>query len=117
MLEFNTPKISRNAGTRKSRSEPQGVCGPNPRLMGLSLVVGVIAGLGAVVFFLACQIVSHYALDEVAGYRPHAPGGEPPVFEETARPTFWLRADVFNMNGIISGLHRPRQCDETRGMG
>jgi hypothetical protein len=48
---------------------------PQARLMGLSLVVGIVAGLGAIVFFTACQTVSHYALDEGAGYRPHAPGG------------------------------------------
>ena len=47
---------------------------PQARLLGLSLVVGVVAGLGAIVFFVACQVVVHFALDAVAGYHPHAPG-------------------------------------------
>ena len=40
-------------------------------MLGLSLVVGLIAGLGAIAFYAACEVVSHYALDEVVGYRPH----------------------------------------------
>src|SRR5579871_2470886 len=46
------------------------------RLLGLSLVIGVVSGVGAIVFFAACQIVFHFALDVGAGYRPHAPDGE-----------------------------------------
>jgi hypothetical protein len=36
---------------------------PQVRVLGLSLLVGVIAGLGAIVFFSACQIIFHYTLD------------------------------------------------------
>src|SRR5579872_7032245 len=39
----------------RKRFRPQG------RVMLLSIVVGVIAGVGAIVFYLACQYVSHYA--------------------------------------------------------
>ena len=52
---------------------------PQARLMGLSLLVGLIAGIGAVVFFTACQLVFHYTLDAWVGYHPVTPGGEPPV--------------------------------------
>src|SRR4051812_11869395 len=48
---------------------------PQARLLGLSLLVGVIAGIGAIVFYGACQLVVHYALDGLAGYRPDHPGG------------------------------------------
>ena len=50
---------------------------PQARLLGLSLVVGIVAGIGAVVFFMACQVVFRYSLDAVAGYHPSSPGGEP----------------------------------------
>src|SRR5580700_2935612 len=66
---------------------------PQARLLGLSLLVGIIAGLGAVVFFLACQVVSHFALDLVAGYHAAAPGGEPALRflpETTNTFTPWL---------------------------
>jgi chloride channel protein, CIC family len=75
------------------------------RLLGLSLLVGVIAGLGAIVFYVACQFVSDVALDGVAGYRPSAPGGEAALFSEsetTFRP--WLLLIVPTVGGLLSGL-------------
>lgn len=78
---------------------------PQARLLTLSLAVGVIAGLGAVVFFSACQFVAHYSLDEIAGYRPHAPGNEPPMFHETDHPFRpWLLLIVPTVGGIFSGF-------------
>jgi CIC family chloride channel protein len=74
-------------------------------LLGLSLVVGVISGLGAIVFYAACQFVFHFALEVGAGYHPHNPGGEPPLFTETAgalRP--WLLLLIPVLGGIVSGL-------------
>jgi CIC family chloride channel protein len=78
---------------------------PQSRLLGLALVVGIVAGLGAVVFFFACQLVSHYTLDAVVGYHPHTPEGEAPIFAETDqsfRP--WLLLLVPTVGGIISGF-------------
>jgi CIC family chloride channel protein len=49
----------------------------NVRVMGSALLVGVIAGLGAAVFSIACHFVAHYALGVVAGYHPVTPYGEP----------------------------------------
>jgi CIC family chloride channel protein len=73
--------------------------------MCLSLLVGVIAGVGAIVFFAACQYVFHFALDATAGYHPHTPGGEPPMLAETTqtlRP--WLLLIVPTVGGLLSGL-------------
>src|SRR6516164_8906906 len=61
----------------RKRFRPQG------RLMLLSILVGIIAGVGAIVFYLACQYVFHFALEEWAGYRPQHPGGEPALFPES----------------------------------
>jgi CIC family chloride channel protein len=68
-------------------------------------LVGVVSGVGAIVFFAACQVVFHYSLDLIAGYRPHAPGGEPPILgdtETTLRP--WLLLVVPALGGVLSGL-------------
>jgi CIC family chloride channel protein len=67
--------------------------------------VGGISGIGAVVFFAACQVVFHFSLDALAGYHPHTPGGEPSFFAETQgalRP--WLLLVVPVVGGLLSGL-------------
>jgi CIC family chloride channel protein len=74
-------------------------------LLGLALLVGVIAGVGAIVFFMATQVVFHYSLDALAGYRPHTPGGEPPLLPETDRPfNPWLLLLMPALGGLLSGL-------------
>jgi CIC family chloride channel protein len=78
---------------------------PQARLLGLSLLVGVISGVGAIVFFVACQVVYHFALDTLAGYHPEPPGGEPRLFADTGialRP--WLLIAVPVLGGLLSGL-------------
>jgi chloride channel protein, CIC family len=91
---------------------------PQARLLGLSLVVGVVAGVGAILFFLACQVVVHYALDGLVGYRPTSPAGEPEVLERTAtafRP--WLFLVVPTVGGLISGLIVFTLAPEAEGHG
>jgi CIC family chloride channel protein len=86
--------------------------------MVLSLVVGIIAGVGAIVFFAACQIVFHYALDVGAGYHPHTPGGEPPMLGETTqslRP--WMLLIVPTVGGLLSGLLVFSVAPEAEGHG
>ena len=55
---------------------------PQARLLALSLLVGVIAGIGALAFHAACQVVVRYSLEAVAGYYPDGPKSEPPLFPE-----------------------------------
>ena len=91
---------------------------PQARLLGLSLVVGIIAGVGAIVFFAACQVVFHYSLDGIAGYRPVSPKGEPPMFEETSqdfRP--WLLLLIPTVGGIVSGFIVFTLAPEAEGHG
>src|SRR5262249_29244846 len=59
------------------------------RLLGLCLVVGVVAGVGAVVFNSACQVVFHYTLGAIAGYHPITPGHEPTFLPEIPGPFRW----------------------------
>jgi chloride channel protein, CIC family len=91
---------------------------PQARLLGLSLLVGLIAGIGAIVFYDACQLVVHYTLDAWVGYRPHTPGGEPAVFDDTAqlfRP--WLLLIVPALGGLFSGLLVFTLAPEAEGHG
>ncbi len=78
---------------------------PQARLLGLSLLVGIVAGLGAIVFFSASQAVAHYTLDALAGYRPHTPGGEPPLLHDTTTPFHpWLLLLIPTVGGLVSGV-------------
>src|SRR5215831_17120861 len=91
---------------------------PQARLLGLSLVVGVIAGVAAIAFFAACQVVAHYALGVAAGYHPSGPGGEPPLFAEPTealRP--WLLLVVPTVGGLLSGLLVFALAPEAEGHG
>jgi CIC family chloride channel protein len=94
---------------------------PQARLLGLSLVVGVVAGLGAIVFYVACQVVVHYALNLGAGYYPSSPSGEPAVFSEVGRATAefvpWLLLVIPTVGGVLSGLIVFTLAPEAEGHG
>src|SRR5581483_4190778 len=78
---------------------------PQARLLGLSLLVGVISGLGAIVFFIACQWVFHMAMDLGAGYHPTSPGGEPPLWAESTTPLrTWALIVMPTIGALISGI-------------
>jgi CIC family chloride channel protein len=88
--------------------------------MGLSLVVGVIAGLGAIVFFTACQLIFHYTLYRLAGYSPNHPGNEPPLLpEDPALATLvpWLIPVIPAVGGLLSGLIVFSLAPEAEGHG
>ena len=51
------------------------------RLIVLSGIVGVVAGLGAIVFFTMLESGRHLMLGCLAGYVPDSAGGELPMFE------------------------------------
>jgi chloride channel protein, CIC family len=93
---------------------------PQARLLGLSLLVGVIAGLGGVVFFVACQVVVRFSLDDLANYHPRGPGGEPAIFQEREgegdfRP--WLLLIIPTVGGIFSGFIVYTLAPEAEGHG
>jgi CIC family chloride channel protein len=91
---------------------------PQARVMGLSLVVGVIAGIGAVVFFAACQVIFHYTLDYLAGYRPSSPANEPPLLGDTDHPfVWWLLLLIPTAGGILSGFLVYTFAPEAEGHG
>jgi CIC family chloride channel protein len=77
------------------------------RLLGSAVLVGIVAGLGAVAFFLATLAVAHAALGGVVGYHPASPAGEvaPDWLEALSAPFRpWLLLVVPALGGIVSGL-------------
>lgn len=91
---------------------------PHIRLMLLSTLVGVVAGLGAVVFYCACQIVTHYTLAKFAGYEQLGPGGEValfPKYEGAFIP--WLLLIIPTLGGLVSGIIVYSLAPEAEGHG
>jgi CIC family chloride channel protein len=78
------------------------------RLLGLAGLVGVVAGLGGIAFYIATRVVEHYALGVGAGYCPEPhPGGEPslawlPTVTHALHP--WLLILIPTIGGLISGF-------------
>jgi CIC family chloride channel protein len=78
------------------------------RMLALSSLVGFVAGLGAIVFYLATKSVEHYTMAAVAGYQPEPhPAGETPIaWLPAARPMLypWLLVAVCAAGGLVSGV-------------
>lgn len=91
------------------------------RLMALAMLVGLVAGLGAVGFYLATAGAEHYALKVVAGYTPEPlPAGEskidwPGTIHAPFRP--WLLLVICTVGGLLSGLLVYTLAPEAEGHG
>jgi len=92
---------------------------PAGKFLFYTILVGIIAGLGAVVFYLlCCQVGTHYFLDFIVGYKPPHSGGEPALFSETATPfRRWLLFIVPAVGGLLSGLLVYTFAPEAEGHG
>ena len=82
----------------------------NPRLsmagkrMFYYVLIGIIAGLGSIVFHYLCQLGSYGFMELLAGYRPPAPAGEHHLFEPAGVPfRRWMLLFLPAIGGIISG--------------
>jgi len=91
------------------------------RLLGLSILVGLVAGLGAIAFYIATRAAEHYALGVIGGYDavPH-PAGEAaiswlPIISAPFRP--WLLLIIPTVGGLLSGLLVYTLAPEAEGHG
>jgi len=68
------------------------------------IAIGLIAGLGSVVFHYLCQLGVHFFIDMMAGYRPPSPAGEhhllPPTSVSFNR---WMLFILPALGGLVSG--------------
>jgi len=93
---------------------------PQARLLGLSLLIGVIAGLGALVFYLATRTVFHAALEMIVGYHPGGPQNEPPLIMLPPSHTpfrWWMLLFIPALGGLISGFLVYTFAPEAEGHG
>ncbi|MCF8086882.1 MAG: chloride channel protein [Desulfotignum sp.] len=68
------------------------------------VLIGMIAGLGAVIFHYLCGLGMHYFMDMIAGYRPASPAGEHALLPATSTPfNRWLLLILPALGGVVSG--------------
>ncbi len=84
----------------------------------LATLVGLVAGLGAVLFQFLCQLVLHFGLGGVAGYYPPEPLGEYAWFSggEGDFSVWWILF-VMVLGGLFSGLLVYTLAPEAEGHG
>jgi len=71
----------------------------------LAVIVGVVAGGGAVALQLLGQVIQHFALAELTGFEPGGAAGEHTLFQETVTPFLpWALVAVMALGGLVSGL-------------
>ncbi|MCD4744351.1 MAG: chloride channel protein [Desulfobacteraceae bacterium] len=70
------------------------------------VLIGIIAGLGSIIFHYLCDLGMHFFLDLMAGYRPDLPTGEHHLLEPT-ETSFekwrWMLFFLPALGGIFSG--------------
>ena len=84
----------------------------------LGALIGVVAGLGAVVFTAALRWSTSFFLGVIAGYAPPSPAGEGASFGSGAhfvRP--WAIPLVVGLGGLISGILVFALAPEAEGHG
>ncbi len=68
------------------------------------ILIGVIAGLGSILFHYLCGLGVHFFLDMMAGYRPDPPAGEHHLLHPTDTPfNRWILLILPALGGIVSG--------------
>lgn len=68
------------------------------------ILIGVIAGLGSVIFHFLCELGMRYFLDMMAGYRPGLPAGEHHLIPPTDTPfNKWMLLFLPSIGGLVSG--------------
>ena len=84
----------------------------------LFVLIGVIAGLGSVVFHYLCGLGSHYFMDMMAGYRPPSPAGEQHLFHPTSTMfNRWVLLFLPSLGGLVSGFLVYQFAPEAEGHG
>jgi len=88
------------------------------RLIGLCAIVGVMAGLGAVVFEALTGLLKHLLLDGLAGFRPDHAAGDHQLFSPTdTPPSRWILASLPIVGGLLGGAVVAWLAPEAEGHG
>jgi chloride channel protein, CIC family len=70
----------------------------------LGVLIGIVAGLGAVVFYGALHLATHYLLGSLGGYSPATTAGEGGIRAASGFARPWAIPLVVALGGLVSGL-------------
>ena len=88
----------------------------NRKWVTLSILIGIAAGLGSIIFYWSLTTATHILLGLGAGYIPPTPTGEGvTVFTGVARP--WVLPFLTAAGGLLSGIIVFRFAPEAEGHG
>jgi len=91
---------------------------PTGRLFVTSMMVGVVSGLGAILFFTLLNWLTHFSLHQLCNFFPPEPSGELSGYEPLGGPIrWWALALVPMVGGLISGIIVFTWAPETEGHG
>ena len=88
------------------------------RVLALSSLVGVVAGLGAILFQYMCQATQHWFLAIFSGYEQAGPPGEHPLFAPLVHAFHpWMLPVLPAIGGLVTGFIVQRFAPEAAGHG
>lgn len=82
-----------------------------------SIVIGIVSGFGAILFYLGLGLFSNYILGGIGGYYPPSPGGELSLFSHPATNVRWLLFLLPAAGGLIAGIIIYTYAPEAEGHG
>jgi CIC family chloride channel protein len=88
-----------------------------PKWLILGLLIGIVAGLGAVVFINALELATRFFLGVVGGYLPPSPAGEGASLGTGHYTRAWMIPLVTTVGGLLAGLLIYGLAPEAEGHG
>lgn len=82
-----------------------------------SIIIGIVSGFGAILFYLGLSALTNYALGGIGGYYPPTPGGEPSLFVHPASSVRWLLFLLPAAGGLLAGIIIYTLAPEAEGHG
>jgi chloride channel protein, CIC family len=83
----------------------------------LGTLLGVVAGLGAIVFYAALSLATHLLLADLAGYKVPTPFAEGDNLRSAQPAHAWLLPLIVALGGLVSGALVFRFAPEAEGHG
>lgn len=82
------------------------------------IVIGIVSGFAAVLFYLGISAFSHYIFGGISGYYPPSPSGElSPFTIPQASPNIWLLLILPAAGGLLAGIIIYTFAPEAEGHG